>query len=249
MSEICLSCGHSLNGNYCSNCGQKATVKRLTATVLIQETIHSLTHLESGFLFTSWNLLIRPGISGWNYIKGKRKEYQKPVSYFIIWTGLYILVHNALINHFDFQIDSSLVAQMNIGEQSNVFFRQHFTLFIIPVILFSAFLLYILMARPTYNYIEILTLSFYGAGTYFMMSLISDLIISLVLNVNILTANVFLWQGILSSIYNFWFSYDFFKRSHLRYFWLRLICVSFLVALGGWLIMFYLPMLWMSFTG
>jgi hypothetical protein len=248
VSVTCLSCGHTLKGNFCSNCGQKASVKRLTAAVLFEETIHSLTHLESGFLYTSWNLLLRPGLTGLNYIKGKRKVYQKPVSFFIIWTGLYILLHNAIINHFDFQIESRLVAQLNIGEQSNVLFRQHFTLFIIPVIAYSAFLLYILLSRPKYNYIEILTLSLFGAGTYFMLSLISDLFIAFFLKVNILTANVFLWQGILSSLYNFWFSYDFFKRMHLRFFWIRLISVSILIAIGGWLIMFYLPMLWMSFS-
>ena len=136
---------------------------------------------------------------------------------------------------------------MNIGEQSNILFRRHFTLFIIPVIFLSAFLLYRIMAKPRYNFIEILAMSLYGTGTYFMMSLVSDVFLGIFLKSNILTANVFLWQGILSSLYNFWFSFDFFKRLRVPLFWLRLIGVSILIAIGGWLIMFYLPMAWIYF--
>jgi hypothetical protein len=140
-----------------------------------------------------------------------------------------------------------MVNRMNIKAQSNILFRQHFTLFILPVILLSALLLYYIMARPRYNFIEILTLSLYGAGTYFMMSFLSDFLFGYVFKVNILTINVFLFQGILSTIYNFWFSFDFFKRLRLRFFGLRLITASILIAISGWLIMFYLPMAWLYF--
>jgi len=249
MSTTCLSCGQPFKGNYCPNCGQKASVKRLTVSVLLKEFFHFFTHLENGFLFTTWNFIIRPGISSLNYIAGKRKEYQPPVSYFLIWTGLYILIHNTIINHFHYELIREMVNQMNIKEQSNILFRQHFTLFILPVILLSALLLYYIMAKPRYNFIEILTLSLYGSGTYFMMSFFSDLILGFIFKVNVLTINVFLFQGILSSLYNFWFSFDFFRRLRLGFFWLRLIIVSILIAIGGWLIMFYLPMAWLYFTG
>ena len=248
MSTTCLSCGHQFKGNYCPNCGQKATVKRITASVLLEDIFHFFTHLETGFLFTTWNFLIRPGVSSVKYIEGKRLPYQKPVSYFLIWAGLYILLHNTIIHHFHYELNSKIVDEMNIKEQSNILFRQHFTLFIIPVLFLSAFLLYYMMAKPRYNFVEILTLSIYGAGTYFMMSCLSDLVVGYLFKVNVLTTQIFLFQGILSMVYNFWFSFYFFKRSHLRFFWLRLITVSLLIAMGGWLIMFYLPMAWLYFV-
>jgi hypothetical protein len=245
MTATCLNCGSQFDGNYCSNCGQKATVKRLTASALLEDVFHFFTHLETGFLFTTWNFLVRPGVSSINFISGKRQKYQKPVSYFLIWTGLYVIVHNTIINHFQYELTSAIVSEMNIKEQSNILFRQHFNLFIIPVLLLSAFLLYYILAKPLYNFTEILTLSLYGAGTYFMMSFLSDFIVGYIFRVNVLTTNIFLFQGILSSVYNFWFSFDFFKRLNLRYFALRLIAASFLIAISGWLVMFYLPMAWL----
>jgi hypothetical protein len=190
--------------------------------------------------------LLKPGITSIAYIEGKRKKYQKPVSYFLIWTGLYILVHNTIINFHHFTLTDKLLSQLDLQEKANLFFRQHFTLFLIPVIFLSALILFLVLARPRLNYIEVLTLSLYGAGTYFMMSLVTDIIIGFVFQTNILAAEVFLWQAILSSAYNFWFSYDLFRRIPMRHFWVRLIVASILVACGGWIIMYYLPMAWIS---
>ncbi len=249
MPVTCLNCGNRFEGKYCSNCGQKASVQRLSASILFEETLHFLTHMESGFLHTTRSFLLKPGISSLNYIAGKRKEFQKPVSYFLIWTGLYILLHNTIINHYHYQLTRELVTDLNIREQSNILFRQHFTIFLLPVIALSSVLLYVIMAKPLYNYIEILTLSLYGAGTYFMISFISDVVLGFIFKINILSVNVFLWQGILSSIYNFWYSFDFFNRTHIRFFWIRLLLVSALIAIGGWIIMLYLPLAWLYFFG
>ena len=142
----------------------------------------------------------------------------------------------------------SLSCLIVLEEKSNILFRNHFSLFVIPVIMLSAVILYYIMARPKFNFTEILVCCLFGAGTYFMMCLISDLVLGFIFKINILTANIFLWQTILSSLYNFWFTFDFFKRLRLRLFWLRLISVSILVAIAGWAIMVYLPMVWLYFT-
>jgi len=240
----CLNCGQSFRGNYCPNCGQKATVKRLTFLALIEDILHFFTHLEKGFLFTSWNFIVRPGITSMNYIKGRRKKYQGSTSYFLIWTGLYILVHNSIINHYHYQFLSADITQLNLQEQANLSLRTHFSLFIIPILLISALFIFLILGKPQYNFIEILTLCLYGGGTYFMMLLVSDLILGIVFKVNTISTNVFLWQTILSSVYNFWFSYDIFKRAPIKLFWLRLVAVSILVATSGWFLLLYLPMAW-----
>jgi hypothetical protein len=60
---------------------------------------------------------------------------------------------------------------------------------------------------------------------------------------------VFLWQTTLSSVYNFWFSFDIFKRKNLKFLWLRLIVTAILISAMGWAIMNYLPMFWVrNFT-
>jgi Protein of unknown function (DUF3667) len=240
----CLQCGHHFKGKYCPNCGQKATVKRLTAAGLIEEVIHFFTHLESGFLFTASSFIIRPGISAIHYIEGKRKNFQKPVSYFLIWAGAYTLLHNAVINKFHFMLGREVVEGLKVAEQSNVLLRNHLSIFLLPVILVTAILVYFILARPRFNFTELLTISLFGVGTYFMMLFFSDIILGYIFHINVLDLRVFLWQTILSSIYNFWFSYDVFKRLKMPYFWPRMILVSILSPISGLLIMFYLPMLW-----
>lgn len=82
MTTSCLNCSTIFSGNYCPVCGQKATVKRLTAVGILVDVFTFFTNMEDGFLYTSWNFLIKPGTSSIQYLTGKRKDYQKPVSFF-----------------------------------------------------------------------------------------------------------------------------------------------------------------------
>ncbi len=244
-----MNCGHPIDGHYCSNCGQKATVKRLTAFILFEDILHFFTHLEKGFFFTIWNFLKKPGISSLNYLKGKRKRYQSPVSYFLICTGLYILVHNLIINHFHYRLSDENFAQLNVREQANALLREHFTVIIIPLLLISAVLIYVILSRPRYNFIEVLTLCLYGGGTFFAMLFLSDIVLGIVFRMNTITTYIFLWQTILSTAYNTWYYYDFYKNDHLHFFWLRLVSVAVLVSLIGWAILEFLPVAWIYITG
>jgi len=248
MKTICLNCGHNFKGNFCPECGQQATIKRISAAVLFHDVIHFFTHLEKGFLFTTWQYLLHPGISSINYLAGKRKKFQTPVSYFLIWTGLYILLHNAIVNYFDYHMAGEVLTEIDKSGKANILLQKHFTLIIIPSVLCSALSVYFLLARPKYNFTEVLALSLYGGGTYFMMLFASDIILGFIFRVNVLGSPVFLWQAGLSFIYNFWVSFDIFKRLGLRLFWIRLISASILVAVSGWIILFYLPIVWLYFS-
>lgn len=223
--------------------------KRITGSALLKDIFHFFTHLEKGFLHTSWNLLIRPGLVSFNYLDGKRSRYQKPASYFLIWTGFYILVHNIIISHFQYKLPDEVPLIPGMTENANELLRSHFTVFIIPLIFVSAFLIYVVLGRPIYYFIEVLTICLFGTGTYFMMLLASDIIFGFICRVNILSANIFLWQTVLSSVYNFWFTVNFFKRFTVRLFWLRILTLTMLITLIGWIIMVYLPTAWIYFFG
>jgi hypothetical protein len=128
----------------------------------VKDTIYFFTHLEKGFGYTSWNFVVRPGRNSLNYLAGKRKNYQKPVSYFLIWTGLYILLHNSIINYFHYTLSDGLIVQHDVRTMANDLLQTHFTFFIIPVIVVSAYVVYLGLARPRYNFAEIFTLCLYG---------------------------------------------------------------------------------------
>ena len=237
----CLNCGHSVTGHFCSNCGQKADIARISIRELTTETLHFFTHFEKGFLYTSVQFLGHPGSAGQAYLQGKRRKFQTPVSYLFIWTGLYILLHNFIIHYHDYHV---VAGASTLKDQANVLLRTHFTPFILIILLLSAVVIYLVLGRPVFNLGEILILSLYGGGTYFMLLFFSDVFLGLVLRRNILASSVFVWQTTVSAFYNWWFQFSVFKRSGVRWLLFRILITSLVIAAIGLLLMLYLPRLW-----
>lgn len=76
---ICNNCGANAEGKYCSNCGQKLGVGRVTVHELAHDTWHGVTHTDKGVLKLFKDLTIRPRTFFQEYLKGKRKTYFSPV--------------------------------------------------------------------------------------------------------------------------------------------------------------------------
>jgi hypothetical protein len=241
----CINCGAEVSGKYCHECGQKANIKRLDTKTLLEEVGHFFTHVEKNFLQTTKEYIIRPGAVSINYLKGKRKHYQKPVSFFLIWTGLYILLHNFIINYFHYRLSSSAILLLSQEERANELLRSHFTLFFLPALFLSSVAIYLILARPRFFYPEVLALSLYGAGCYNAMLIIIDIVAGAVLHININNTSIFIFLGIISAVYDFWFCYDLFRKIHIRHFWLRLWLTAITTTLIGWVILVYLPELWL----
>ncbi len=87
----CLNCGNKFHGHYCSNCGQKATVSKLTWASLLREFLHFFTHAEHSFIYTSRSLFTRPGQIIKEFLDGKRKKVHKPVTFVLVWFAIYKL--------------------------------------------------------------------------------------------------------------------------------------------------------------
>ena len=164
----CKNCGKELHGLYCSHCGQKAREERITFRYIWAEIIHFFTHIEKGFLFTSWSMLLRPGITVKNFIEGKRKLYQSPVSYFLIWTAVYILFlywiektfgKNAAINYKEY-----------FGPGATTRFAvSHLSIVLTILIPFQAFYLWLLVTKKKYYYFETMIAIIYVLGTIILV--------------------------------------------------------------------------------
>jgi hypothetical protein len=88
----CKNCGHSFEGNFCSNCGQTANIHRVTFKHFTHELFHAFTHADKGFLLLAKSLITRPGYVAREYLDGKRKTYFNPLSFLVISTALYAYV-------------------------------------------------------------------------------------------------------------------------------------------------------------
>jgi len=246
--QYCLNCGAEVQQNYCPNCGQKVTVKRLSAKSLLEELFYFFTHIEHTFLKTLFEFIVRPGVASLNYLKGKRKHYQKPVSFFLIWTGLYILFHNIIISYFHYLPDRVNPALAVIKEESNELLRSNFTFFFLPVLFVSAVSIYFFLAKPRFNFVEIITLCLYGAGCFNALLFLGDVLLGFVFRTNINANPVFIYQTTIAGTYNLWFCFDFFKKLQLRYFWPRLLLNALFVSLFGWMVFIYFPYWWLLLT-
>jgi len=159
MANTCLNCGTELIDNYCHKCGQKATVKRLSWHHLFEEIVHFFTHIEHQFFKTSWLMIIKPWIVQQNYLDGKRKIYQKPISFLLIWITIYLLVFHFVnrFTHFeDLNTSTAISNEAAVNAMINKY-RSLFEILILPVTTFSAWLI---VARPKLNYVELLSVGF-----------------------------------------------------------------------------------------
>ena len=216
--------------------------------MLVEEVTHFFTHVEKHFLRTSLDFILHPGRASHNFLIGKRKNYQKPVSYFLIWTGIFILCHNLIIGQFHYEYTISHTSQSPEMAEANLFLRKNFTFMMLPLLFISAAVIWLVMARPRFYFIEMVVLALYGGGTYFILNLLSDILLGVIIGININHINVFIWQTILSALYNFWFTYDFFHRFTIRLFWLRMFLTAAFIAVSGKIFMDYAPLFWLYFT-
>lgn len=80
----CKNCGCSCTSNFCPDCGQAVTVKRIDNKTFFIGIISGLSRINKGFLFTAWNLLIHPWKVIRDYIQCRRVRYVAPISMLII---------------------------------------------------------------------------------------------------------------------------------------------------------------------
>jgi hypothetical protein len=73
MPVICKNCGSAIEQNFCSVCGQKKGVQKITWTFIFKEMVHLFTHIEKGFVFSSLKMFSNPGAFVKSYLDGKRK--------------------------------------------------------------------------------------------------------------------------------------------------------------------------------
>lgn len=93
----CNNCREQFNGNFCPNCGQKATVGPVN-WASVRSSILDIWGMGSRSLpYSLWRLITHPGQLISDYISGKRQSCFPPVKMFIIVT-LFLIILDELID-------------------------------------------------------------------------------------------------------------------------------------------------------
>lgn len=97
MSQmLCKNCGNEFDGNFCNQCGQKASVTRLTYKSLADNLMHGFLHVDKGFFYTIRMLIINPGKVVIDFINCKRAAYFQPFPLLIILATIYGLFESMI---------------------------------------------------------------------------------------------------------------------------------------------------------
>lgn len=88
----CKNCGHSIDGKYCSHCGQSSKVDRINLPNFLNEITEGVFQINKGFFYTIRELFLRPGDSLKEFLSGKRKRHFKPIAYVLTLSTLYFLI-------------------------------------------------------------------------------------------------------------------------------------------------------------
>jgi len=165
--KYCKNCEKILSGDYCNKCGQKASIDKVT----FKETFHDFTHTVFSVNAPLWSTLkllaVNPGKLFREYLSGRRKNYYKPVAFFIITTLTY-LVLRSLIKYDPMEnqairqervIDATLfndAGKFMVANINNIMFLLVFTLGVFFKLFFY----------KRNSLAELMAISFYLVGVY-----------------------------------------------------------------------------------
>jgi presenilin-like A22 family membrane protease len=225
MASKCLNCDQNIEGNFCSNCGQKTSIHRFSIKhFFAHDLLHGLFHIDKGFLFTITELFTRPGNSIREYIQGKRVNH---FNYFA--AAILIITIDYLFTQW-FKIDvTGLLGKENVLGLLRI--SRHYAKIVIFLgVPFYALTSYLLFRKSKQNFSENLVLNIYMLCGWLLISLLFKILMALIGNEQVLEV-LNLVVLVLIYFYVFIFYYQYFsafgyKKSSLA---IRSLAIALLI--------------------
>lgn len=174
QTKQCNNCESQVQGAYCSNCGQRTSVHKVTFGEIIQDFVDAVFSVNGPFVTTLTLIFTNPGRLFRDYLAGKRKRYYKPVAFFILMTIVYLVVRS-LIQYDPF---GNTTIQVRDESSSRILTEaRNFMLLNIDKLLFVfvfnlALLLKLLFYRK-YSLVEFIAVSFYLVSVYTILTILN----------------------------------------------------------------------------
>lgn len=202
---ICINCNQEVSGNFCSNCSQRTTVKRITFKEGWYDFWARIYGFDGMFPRTFRDLTIRPGVAAKRFIDGNRVLYYGPVGYFFLMITLMLLLYDMMgISFLEvMKASGQSMAQPDTQSQSQAVFVQKtfqvisdnikiFFFLFIPFQAFSA--RYIFFRKAGLNFIEHSILPFYILGHDLWLNIVFGVIYAI-------NGQYYTWTAFISFLY------------------------------------------------
>ena len=178
MSQLCKNCNAPLEGNFCNNCGQSSKTEPINFHSFLHEVGHIL-HFENGFFHTLKEIIVRPGTTVRNYIKGQRVRHIKPISLLFLMGILNSIAFHYLENnnmlaveiHTDYNKMADTILVNMVKAIQHLLIEQSAKLQVLLVLLWS-FCSYLVFRKKGYNFFEHLVTNAYRTSQYLFFSII-----------------------------------------------------------------------------
>lgn len=177
----CKNCGCECTSNYCPECGQSVSEKRLDNKSFFIDMLTGLSRINKGFLYTAWNLLIHPWTVIRDYIQCRRIRYVAPISMLVL-----VCFMSAFIGTFMPAEEQSAVTGI-AGDSSSILYRmlvyagsflsknvlaQNLTIYIPALVAIP--IVYGRVGAKKYNIAEYLTAMLYMASAFLLFDIIAS---------------------------------------------------------------------------
>jgi hypothetical protein len=190
---ICISCKNEHSSDFCPNCGEKSSTKKITFTSIFEDTFSTITAMDRGVLYNVKSLFLRPQEFTSEYILGKRRGVLNPISFLIISTTVYLIIESMLRVPIA-NPELKLIPESDIqkvgysaGKTIAIYFKYFWILCIIPLAISTK-----LIFRK-YNFTEHLAINSFILGQATLIGLISFLITKIELTFNPIVYLLILW--------------------------------------------------------
>lgn len=167
----CKNCGRQTETRFCPDCGQSTAVKRLEMATIVRDLPSIVLNVDRGFLYNVVQLVTRPGYAIKDYLDGRRKPFQHPLTFMLIILGAMLVAMNLMEVHYYDPVQDAWMSP-----QQAAFWRDydatqqnwiHYYKFYIPFYLPWMALVYCLWLRlmgQRYTYAEGVCISFFNSA-------------------------------------------------------------------------------------
>jgi len=236
----CKSCEATLNGLFCSNCGQKVIQERYTLKKIFGDLIANIFNLEKGFFFTLKKLFTAPEEVIDGYLNGQTKKYYNPIRFFLIWVSLQVLI-TVSFNIWESQFDQVGVLYEKIGlietdedklrmKKISVYIQNFLTIIPLFLVPFFSFLGYKLFSKKKLYFAEHCIINTY------VISL--STVIGLLGAISYAIFPALISYSFIVGISTFIFFYAFIYKRYFKSDIFESLLFSFMTVIGGYLLFF-----------
>jgi hypothetical protein len=173
MVETCLNCGKPVNDNYCGNCGQKKYC-RIDRKYILVELEDTILQTNKGFLYSIKRIVVNPGKTAKEFIRGSRINHYKPILLAFLLSGIYAFISFKIIGlkeiTEEFYTKQQMSSQFMIDYLS--FASSYNSLIMLSLIPFLAIVTKMAFRKWGDNYYEHIIMNAYILSFYLILNIV-----------------------------------------------------------------------------